>query len=43
MALTLRKAIADQLKQLQEKPADKLVADRQKKLLELGKFREQAD
>ena len=43
MALTLKKAIADCLKQLQEKTPDKLVADRQKKLLELGKFRELAD
>jgi len=40
MAQTLKKAIADSLKQLQEKPIDKLVLDRQKKLLELGKFKE---
>ena len=40
MALTLKKAIAENLKQLQEKTADKLVADRQKKLQELGKFKE---
>ena len=43
MALTLKKAIAENLKQLQEKTADKLVEDRQKKLLELGKFMVQAD
>ena len=43
MALTLKKAIAENLKQLQEKSADKLVADRQKKLLELGKFKEQTE
>ncbi len=39
MAMTLKKAIADNLKQLQEKSADKLIAERQKKLLELGKFK----
>ncbi len=39
MALTLKKAIADNLKQLQEKSPDKLIAERQKKLLELGKFK----
>ena len=40
MALSLKKAIADSLKQLQEMPTDKLVLARQKKLLELGKFKE---
>ncbi|HEX9392574.1 MAG TPA: acetyl-CoA carboxylase carboxyltransferase subunit alpha [Usitatibacteraceae bacterium] len=39
MALTLKKAIADNLKQLLEKTPDKLIAERQKKLLELGKFK----
>ena len=43
MALTLKKAIAENLKQLQEKTADKLVEDRQKKLLELGKFKVEAE
>jgi acetyl-CoA carboxylase carboxyl transferase subunit alpha len=42
MAVTLKKAIADTLKQLVEKSPDKLVADRQKKLLALGKFKELA-
>ena len=40
MAITLKKAIADSLKTLAEKTPDKLVQDRQKKLLELGKFNE---
>ena len=40
MAVTLRKAIADSLKSLAEKTPDKLVLDRQRKLLELGKFKE---
>jgi acetyl-CoA carboxylase carboxyl transferase subunit alpha len=40
MALTLKKAIADSLKTLAEKPADKIVHERQKKLLEMGKFKE---
>ena len=40
MAITLKKAIADSLKNLAEKTPDKLVQDRQKKLLELGKFKE---
>ncbi len=43
MALTLKKAIAENLKQLQEKTTDKLIADRQKKLLELGKFKVQTE
>ena len=40
MALTLRKAIADSLKTLQDMTPDKLVLERQKKLLQLGKFKE---
>ena len=40
MAVTLKKAIADSLRTLSEKTADKIVAERQKKLLELGKFKE---
>lgn len=40
MAMTLKKTIADTLKQLVEKTPDVLVRERQKKLLQLGKFRE---
>ena len=40
MAVTLKKAIADSLKTLAEKSPDKIVQERQKKLLELGRFRE---
>ena len=40
MAVTLKKAIADSLKSLSEKSPDKIVQERQKKLLELGRFRE---
>ena len=40
MAITLKKSIADSLKTLAEKTPDKLVQDRQKKLLEIGKFKE---
>ena len=40
MAATLKKAIADSLKNLAEKSPDTIVQERQKKLLELGKFRE---
>ncbi len=40
MALTLKKTIADTLKQLLEKTPDVLVRERQKKLLQLGKFKE---
>ena len=40
MAITLKKAIADSLKNLAEKTPDKLVQERQKKLLELGKYKE---
>jgi acetyl-CoA carboxylase carboxyl transferase subunit alpha len=40
MAMALKKTIADTLKQLVEKTPDVLVRERQKKLLQLGKFRE---
>jgi acetyl-CoA carboxylase carboxyl transferase subunit alpha len=40
MAMTLKKTIADTLKQLSEKTPDVLVRERQKKLLQLGKFKE---
>ena len=40
MAMTLKKAIADSLKTLSEKTPEKIVQERQKKLLEFGKFRE---
>jgi acetyl-CoA carboxylase carboxyl transferase subunit alpha len=40
MAMTLKKTIADTLKQLAEKTPDVLVRERQKKLLQLGKFKE---
>jgi acetyl-CoA carboxylase carboxyl transferase subunit alpha len=40
MAITLKKAIADSLKNLAEKTPDRLVQDRQKKLLEVGKYKE---
>ena len=40
MAVTLKKAIADSLKTLAEKTPEKIVQERQKKLLELGKFKE---
>lgn len=40
MAITLKKAIADSLKSLAEKSPDKIVQERQKKLLEFGRFRE---
>jgi acetyl-CoA carboxylase carboxyl transferase subunit alpha len=40
MAMTLKKTIADTLKQLVEKTPDILVRERQKKLLQLGKFKE---
>jgi acetyl-CoA carboxylase carboxyl transferase subunit alpha len=43
MAVTLKKAISDTLKQLVEKSPDKLVAERQKKLLQLGRFKELAE
>jgi acetyl-CoA carboxylase carboxyl transferase subunit alpha len=42
MAVTLKKAIADTLKQLTEKSPEKLVAERQKKLLQLGRYKELA-
>ena len=40
MAMTLKKTIADTLKQLLEKTPDVLVRERQKKLLQLGRFKE---
>ncbi len=40
MAMTLKKTIADTLKQLLEKTPDVLVRERQKRLLQLGKFKE---
>jgi len=40
MALTLKKSIADSLKTLAEKSPDKLTLERQRKLLELGRFKE---
>jgi acetyl-CoA carboxylase carboxyl transferase subunit alpha len=40
MALTLKKALADALKTLAEKSPDKLVQERQKKILQLGRFKE---
>ncbi len=40
MGMTLKKSIADSLKTLAEKSPEKLVQDRQKKLLEIGKFKE---
>ncbi|HEX4857505.1 MAG TPA: acetyl-CoA carboxylase carboxyltransferase subunit alpha [Usitatibacteraceae bacterium] len=40
MALTLKKAIADSLKSLAERAPDKLVQERQKRLLQLGRFKE---
>ncbi len=43
MALTIKKAIADSLKNLAELPADKLVTERQKKLLQIGRFKELAN
>ena len=43
MAVTLKKAIADSLKTLSEKSPDKIVQERQKKLLEFGKFKELAE
>ncbi len=40
MAATLKKTIIDALKPLAEKSPEKLVTERQKKLLSLGKFKE---
>ena len=40
MAATLKKAIADSLKTLSEKSPEIIVQERQKKLLELGRFKE---
>jgi len=38
--MTLKKAIADSLKTLSEKSPEKIVQERQKKLLELGRYKE---
>jgi acetyl-CoA carboxylase carboxyl transferase subunit alpha len=43
MFISLRKAIGEALKGLQEKPADKLVIERQRRLLQYGKFKELAE
>jgi acetyl-CoA carboxylase carboxyl transferase subunit alpha len=43
MAMTLKKAIADALKNLQEKPIEKLIVERQKRMHEYGKFKELSD
>lgn len=40
MAQTLKKAIADSLKTLAEMPIEKIVSERQKKLLQMGRFKE---
>ena len=40
MAMTLKKAIADSLKSLKDLSPDKLVLERQRKLLQLGNFKE---
>lgn len=43
MASTLKKALADSLKSLQDKSPDKLVQERQKRMLQYGKFKELAE
>lgn len=43
MASTLKKALADSLKSLQDKSPDKLIVERQKRMLEYGKFKEIAE
>ncbi len=43
MANSLKKAIADALKNLQDKPVDKLVVERQRRMLQYGKFKELAE
>lgn len=43
MFISLRKAIGEALKGLQEKPADKLVIERQRRMLQYGKFKELAE
>lgn len=43
MATSLKKALADSLKTLQDKSPDKLVLERQKRMLQYGKFKELAD
>jgi acetyl-CoA carboxylase carboxyl transferase subunit alpha len=43
MATSLKKALADSLKTLQDRAPDKLVLERQKRMLQYGKFKELAD
>jgi acetyl-CoA carboxylase carboxyl transferase subunit alpha len=43
MFIALRKSIGEALKGLQERPADKLVVERQKRMLQYGKFKELAE
>src|SRR5450759_1383633 len=43
MFISLRKAIGEALKGLQEKPADTLVIERQRRMLQYGKFKELAE
>ena len=43
IALSLKKALSDALKGLLDKPIDKLVLDRQKRMLQYGKFKEIAE
>lgn len=43
MATTLKKALADSLKTLQDRSPDKLLLERQKRMLEYGKFKELAE
>jgi len=43
MAQTLKKALADSLKSLQDKSPEKLIQERQKRMLEYGKYKEVAE
>jgi acetyl-CoA carboxylase carboxyl transferase subunit alpha len=43
MAQALKKALADSLKSLQDKSPEKLIQERQKRMLEYGKFKEVAE
>ncbi len=43
MATTLKKALADSLKTFQDRSPDKLVLERQKRMLQYGKFKELAE
>lgn len=43
MAITLKKALAESLKTLLDRPSEKLVNERQKRLLQYGKFKEIAE